>query len=87
MDEERVVIKGFCRREEEETPIYEEEHFIPLGDEPEEGGINLTWILWTFAIVIFLILGVTATNLTYNIINYNKLKQIEQTINNEQGRS
>lgn len=84
MNEERTIVRGFYRPEESETPIYEEDQFIPLGDEPEDqGSINLTWILWTFAIVIFLILGVTTASLTYNIINYNKIKQLEQTINNE----
>ena len=86
MNEGRTIVRGFYRPEEGETPIYEEDQFIPLGDEPEDqGSINLTWILWTFAIVIFLILGVTITSLTYDIINYNKIKKIEQTY--EQRRS
>lgn len=82
MSEERTVIQGF-RRAEEEPHMYDEEHFIPVDDEPDEG-INLTWVLWVFAIAIFLILGITTASLSINISNYNKIKQIEQTINNEE---
>lgn len=82
MREERAIIKGFYRNEEEETSIYEEEQFIPLPEE-EQNSINITRIIWIFTIVITLIFGMTTTSLVFNILTKKKIDKIEQY---EQGR-
>jgi hypothetical protein len=78
MTEKRTIVKGFYNREEE-TPVYEEEHFIPVDEqnEEEQDSINLTWIIWAFAIAIAITLGISIASLTLNAIMNKKINKIE----------
>ncbi len=85
MNKERTVVKGFHNRMEEEKDeetLEQEENFVPLPQE-EQNPVNITWIIWTFAIVLVLNLCISITSLCFDIAINKKLNKIEY----EQGRN
>ena len=77
---ERTVVKGFYT-EKQETPVYEEEHFIPMEEAPES--VNITWLIWAFAVAVMLIVLVSTTSLVLNVSTRKQLIELKQEITNE----
>lgn len=85
MNKDRTIVKGFHNRMEEEKDgetLEQEETFIPLPQE-EQNPVNITWIIWAFAIVLVLNLCISITSLCFDIAINKKLNKIEY----EQGRN
>lgn len=85
MNEDRTIVKGFHNRmkeEKDEETLEQEENFIPLPQE-EQNPVNITWIIWAFAVVLALIFCISVTSLCFDIAINKKLNKIEY----EQGRN
>lgn len=80
----RTVVKGFYNGPEEEVPVQEEEHFVPLPREEEPNTTNITWLIWLFGIFIALILAFTIATFSVNTLI---LKEIRNTQTYEQRRN
>ena len=77
----RTVVKGFYSGPEEEVPVQEEEHFVPLPREEEPSTTNITWLIWLFGI--FIALTTIFTTATF-IVSLSILKEIRNTQTYEQ---
>lgn len=80
MSTERIIVRGFHNRDEEPPePIQSDVEAPPvMGDDSD--GINLTWIIWAFAISLVLLIAITTTSLIMNIQTRNRVTELQEYI-------
>lgn len=80
MSTERTIVRGFHNRDEEPPEPIQSDVEAPPVMEDDSDGINLTWIIWAFAISLVLLIAITTTSLIMNIQTRNRVTELQEYI-------
>ena len=80
MSTERTIVRGFSTRNEEPPEPIQSDVEVPPVMEDDSDSINLTWIIWAFAISLVLLIAITTTSLITNIQTRNRVTELQEYI-------